>query len=50
MSAFIDLTGGRFGRLIVVERDKSKIGTVWWVCRCDCGQTTSIRATCFTRR
>jgi len=27
-----DLTGQRFGRLTVIERDEKK-----WLCRCDCG-------------
>lgn len=30
----IDVTGQRFGRLIVIERAGAK-----WLCRCDCGQT-----------
>lgn len=38
-----DLTGQRFGRLIVVERDTSRNG-VYWLCRCDCGKTVSVRA------
>ena len=38
MSATIDLTGQRFGRLIVTERDGSTPqGTATWRCRCDCG-------------
>jgi hypothetical protein len=38
-----DLTGKRFSRLLVVERDNrpEKKGT-WWICRCDCGNTKSI--------
>lgn len=39
MSRFIDLTGLRFGRLIVVrEEEKDKFGHTKWLCRCDCGQ------------
>lgn len=42
MSKFIDLTGQRFGRLIVIERvvDKereNKQHTTFWKCICDCG-------------
>jgi len=44
MPAFRDLTGQRFGRLVVVEkRDGRRRGNVMWLCRCDCGQTTPIR-------
>lgn len=36
----IDMTGMRFGRLIVVERaPKGKSGDARWLCRCDCGGT-----------
>lgn len=43
MSALIDLTGRRFGRLLVVRREGSrryddgfKVVPLWR-CRCDCG-------------
>ncbi len=42
MGKFIDLTGQRYGRLTVVERegtDKNR-KNVLWMCRCDCGGTT----------
>ena len=43
MGSFIDLTGKRFGRLTVIERDKSKQdGLAFWVCKCDCGSYASI--------
>lgn len=35
---FKDLTGGRFGRLLVVGRRKSEGGRRRWLCRCDCGK------------
>ncbi len=36
-----DLTGQRFGRLIVIEEaGRTKQGNVKWLCRCDCGQDT----------
>lgn len=44
MSAFIDLTGERYGRLTVIclgERNADK--TVTWVCKCDCGNTITVR-------
>lgn len=36
-----DITGVRFGRLVVIGRSTSKhpSGTYSWVCRCDCGKT-----------
>ena len=38
MGKFIDLTGQRFGRLVVVSRaDNSGYGKVMWLCQCDCG-------------
>lgn len=34
----IDLSGQRFGRLLVVsEAGKNKFGQILWQCRCDCG-------------
>lgn len=37
----MDLTGQRYGRLTVVERDFSKRTTAW-KCICDCGNTTVV--------
>lgn len=36
-----DLTGQRFGRLVVVGRSekKTKKGEYYWICKCDCGNT-----------
>ena len=46
MGKFIDLTGQRFGRLIVLRRDTSKISRyIYWVCQCDCGNVVSILGT-----
>lgn len=37
-----DLTGQRFGRLVVIERAKSNLSRHHrWVCRCDCGIVTA---------
>lgn len=35
---FIDLTGRRFGRLIVIERSKTVNKHTMWRCQCDCGR------------
>lgn len=32
-----DLTGERFGKLLVVEKYKSIKGQIYWKCQCDCG-------------
>ena len=42
MPAFIDLTGHRFGRLVVVRRSGSASGHASWLCRCDCGNVTIV--------
>ena len=42
MPPFKDLTGQKFGRLTVIERDVSIKGRVKWVCRCDCGNLQSV--------
>lgn len=40
-----DLRGRTSGRLIVVERDPNDVpGKVRWLCRCECGKTTSCNA------
>ena len=45
MSKFIDLTGQRFGKLVVIqqqprERDENgKLLRIKWLCQCDCGNT-----------
>ena len=40
---FIDLTGKRFGRLVVIERkENTKQGRARWLCKCDCGNTTIV--------
>lgn len=38
MSKLIDLTGQRFGHLVVIERDFSSTKNAKWKCKCDCGQ------------
>lgn len=48
-AVFNDLVGKRFGRLVVLERAESKIlsnGNIktMWLCRCDCGNTSVVRA------
>lgn len=44
MGRLVDLTGQRFGRLVVLERCETvKHGEhVKWLCRCDCGRTVKV--------
>lgn len=43
MTATKDLTGQRFGRLVVqAKTDKRQSGSIMWLCRCDCGNETII--------
>ena len=45
--AQIDLTGQRFGRLIVLDRYTTGVGRktrLFWNCLCDCGNKTSVRS------
>ena len=42
MSKIIDLTGQKFGRWKVIEKDNSKKGTAYWICLCDCGTMRSV--------
>lgn len=44
MSKLIDLTGRRFGRLVVVERAESRNKRTVWKCVCDCGTVKGIVA------
>lgn len=45
MNRLIDLTGQRFARLLVMERGENTArGKARWVCRCECGATTLVRA------
>ena len=34
----IDLTGKRFGKLIVIKKEKPKNKHTMWLCKCDCGK------------
>ena len=44
MSEKIDLTGQRFGRLVVIrEAGRDKGGHVLWLCRCECGNEVTVR-------
>ena len=42
MSGFTDLSGQKFGRLLVIEYAYSKKGRRCWRCRCDCGKFVDV--------
>lgn len=45
MGRFIDLTGQRFGHLVAIRPEgRSDDGKVLWICRCDCGNTATVRS------
>lgn len=45
MGRFIDLTGQKFGRLTAERISGEKYrGQIKWVCRCECGNTTTVVA------
>lgn len=47
MGRFVDLTGRKFGRLVVLERAGvyAKNGEVTWACQCECGTVKDITGT-----
>lgn len=44
MSKLFDLTGQRFGRLVVIQRAENRGRATVWQCKCDCGKTVEIRS------
>jgi hypothetical protein len=44
-----DLTGQRFGRLVVEAPAAFRSGCRWWRCRCDCGTVKEIRGPVLNR-
>jgi hypothetical protein len=40
---FVDETGNRYGKLVVVRQsERKRNGLVAWICKCDCGETKSV--------
>lgn len=44
MSKLVDLTGNRYGHLIVLQRGPNKGKNSYWLCQCDCGKQTIVSA------
>ena len=49
MPKLVDLTGRRFGRLVVMGRADVPNVKVYWHCKCDCGNEKDIAGTSLTR-
>lgn len=53
MTARLDLTGQRFGRLIAIDRAPNikDNGGSWtaWLCKCECGAVVTVRTGCLRR-
>ncbi len=43
MGKLVDLTGQRFGRLIVIEKSRMRKGQLFWKCQCDCGKVCDVQ-------
>ena len=39
----VDLTGERYGKLVVLELDHIERSIKYWKCKCECGNTTVVR-------
>lgn len=44
MGKLIDLTGQKFGRLLVLSRASNKGNHTRWSCQCECGNTTIVQS------
>lgn len=44
MPKMVDITGERYGRLVVIERAGTLNGHVAWKCECDCGKVIVTRS------
>lgn len=42
MSKFVDITGNKYGELVVLELTAPKESPIKWVCKCSCGTIKSI--------
>lgn len=43
MPKFIDLTGQRYGKLTVLNRETPHSTPIYWICQCDCGTIKRIK-------
>ena len=43
MPKFIDLTGQRYGKLVVLNREIPHSYPIYWICQCDCGTVKRVK-------
>ncbi|MEC1714774.1 hypothetical protein [Schinkia azotoformans] len=43
-ASLIDISGNRYGRLVVIEQAPTKNERTFWLCKCDCGNTIPVNA------
>jgi len=41
-SHYADLTGNRYGRLLVIKIAERRNGKIYWLCQCDCGNVSYV--------
>lgn len=49
MPPLMDITGQRFGRLVVIKRNGYRAGRTAWLCKCDCGKYVTATQNCLSR-
>ena len=47
---YLDLTGKRFGNLLIIERSLDKNGLSCWISKCDCGRTVLVNTFALKRK
>lgn len=48
MPKILDLTGQRFGKLVVIKRVQNHGSKTYWLCKCDCGNEKEIQTSNLT--
>ena len=49
MPPLMDITGQRFGRLVVIKRNGYRARRTAWLCKCDCGKYVTATQNCLAR-
>lgn len=48
-SGIKDISGNRYGKLVVIRLDHIKNRKSYWLCHCDCGNEKIVRSDCLTK-